>query len=68
MLNDKEKNELIARVMQSASCPATINGELAAFRHGVVVAINAIGGAVSVDGEEVSSEKEEVRKGKGKVD
>lgn len=51
MLSDKEKNELINEAMQKASLPAVVQGELAAFRHGVVVAINAIGGAVSVDKE-----------------
>lgn len=62
MLNDKEKNELIGKVMQTVSCPATISGELAAFRHGVVVAINAIGGAVSLDGGEKTEPKKKADK------
>ncbi len=49
MLSGEEQKELLGYVVKNAACPANVNGELQAFRQGLVTAVNVLAGFVSRD-------------------
>lgn len=61
MLNNNEQHELMDWLVDNVACPAKIQGELAAFRHGLAVAISALSQKVSIinDNDEQSASEDE---------
>lgn len=54
MLSDEKKNQLYDLCIRSTACPATVQGELQAFRQGIAAAVDVI--AAHFQAEEVAEQ------------